>query len=98
MLLVSLDLLVAGSVVGALSSALFPMIVARALQGLASAAALMSASLGVGGALGLPVAAVVAEKADWHVLFWVSTALGAAALVLVVKLVRLIGVVRAYWE
>ena len=37
---------------------------------LGSAIALMSASLGVGGALGLPIAALVAQHADWHVLFW----------------------------
>jgi predicted MFS family arabinose efflux permease len=36
---------------------------------LGSATALMSASLGVGGALGLPAAAFVAERASWHVLF-----------------------------
>ncbi|RBM16250.1 MFS transporter [Prauserella sp. PE36] len=50
-----------------------------------SAIALMSGSLGVGGALGLPAAAFLAENADWHVLFWSSAGLGigAAALVLV---------------
>ncbi|MGR7003507.1 hypothetical protein ACU686_45260 [Yinghuangia aomiensis] len=32
--------------------------------------ALMSATLGIGGAVGLPVAAVVAQNADWHMLFW----------------------------
>lgn len=42
-----------------------------------SSIALMSASMGVGGALGLPFAAAVAEKADWHVLFWVATGLAA---------------------
>ncbi|HEY3501768.1 MAG TPA: MFS transporter [Actinocatenispora sp.] len=53
---------------------------------LGGATALMSASLGVGGALGLPAAALLAEHADWHMLFWVSAALGvvAAALVLTV--------------
>ncbi|MCC2032063.1 MFS transporter [Microbacterium sp. BWT-G7] len=43
------------------------------------AIALMSSSMGIGGALGLPIAAAVAEFADWRVLFW-GTA-GAAALV-----------------
>lgn len=37
---------------------------------LGSAVALMSSSLGIGGALGLPIAAVVAQSTDWHVLFW----------------------------
>nr|WP_272923728.1 MFS transporter [Streptomyces sp. SID3343] len=42
---------------------------------LGSAIALISASMGIGGALGLPISAAVAENADWRVLFW-----GAAAL------------------
>jgi MFS family permease len=48
---------------------------------LGSATALMSASLGVGGALGLPAAALIAERADWHVLFWTAAVLGALAAV-----------------
>ncbi|ASO20741.1 MFS family permease [Actinoalloteichus hoggarensis] len=108
MLLVSLILLVAGSVIGALSNTLAPMIVGRVLQGLAAgviplgisimrdelpaerlgaATALMSASLGVGGALGLPTAALLAEYTDWHVLFWASALLGALAAALVFTLV-----------
>ncbi|GAA1310152.1 MFS transporter [Saccharothrix xinjiangensis] len=108
MLLVSLALLVAGSVVGALSDALVPLIAARVLQGLAagviplgisimrdelpaerlgSATALMSASLGVGGALGLPAAALLAERLHWHVLFWAAAGLGAIAAALVAALV-----------
>jgi MFS family permease len=108
MLLISLVMLVAGSVTAALSDALAPMIVGRALQGLASgviplgisimrdelpaerlgsATALMSASLGVGGALGLPAAALIADNFDWHVLFWASAGLGVVALVLVPAIV-----------
>jgi EmrB/QacA subfamily drug resistance transporter len=108
MLLVSIVLLVSGSVVCALSDALVPMIVGRALQGLASgvvplgisimrdelpaerlagSTALMSASLGVGGALGLPTAALIADNFDWHVLFWASAAMGVIAFALVVSLV-----------
>ncbi|MFG2895693.1 MFS transporter [Streptomyces zaomyceticus] len=37
--------------------------------------ALMSASMGVGGALGLPFSAAVAENASWRVLFWVAAGL-----------------------
>ncbi|GAA2208827.1 MFS transporter [Nonomuraea monospora] len=54
---------------------------------LGSATALMSASLGVGGALGLPASVLLAERTDWHVLFWTSAAFGAVAAVLVVALV-----------
>lgn len=108
MLLVSVVLLVTGSVVCALSDALVPMIVGRVLQGLASgviplgisimrdelpaerlgsATALMSASLGIGGALGLPAAALLADTFDWHMLFWTSAGMGVVALVCVVLFV-----------
>jgi predicted MFS family arabinose efflux permease len=50
---------------------------------LASSIALMSASLGVGGAVGLPLSALVAENFDWHILFWSAAVLGAVALLLV---------------
>ncbi len=43
---------------------------------------LISSSLGVGGALGLPLSAVIAQKADWHVLFWSAAVLGVGALLL----------------
>lgn len=42
--------------------------------------ALVSATLGVGGALGLPLAALVAQSSDYHVLFWICVAGGAVAL------------------
>lgn len=42
-----------------------------------SAVAGISATLGVGGALGLPLAAWIAQDHDWHALFWTSTALAA---------------------
>jgi MFS family permease len=108
MLLVSLVILVAGSVLCGLSDSLTPLIVGRALQGLAAgviplgisimrdelpaerlsaSTALMSASLGVGAALGLPAAAVIADNLDWHALFWISAGLGAVVTLLVLTLV-----------
>jgi MFS family permease len=48
---------------------------------------LMSASLGVGGALGLPLSAVIAQHYDWRVLFWFATGLGVVALVMFATLV-----------
>jgi MFS family permease len=45
-----------------------------------SAVAMMSATLGVGGAIGLPVSAVVAQTSSWRVLFWLAAGLGAACL------------------
>jgi MFS family permease len=54
---------------------------------LGTATAQMSASLGVGGALGLPAAALLAGNFNWHTLFWLSAALGAIVFVLVVRFV-----------
>lgn len=111
--LVLLGLLVAGSVVAALSPTVVPLIVGRGLQGmgmgviplgisilrdtlpkerLGSAIALVSATLGVGGALGLPLSAFVTEHFDWHLLFWLAAALGAVVLVLIAVLVPESGV------
>lgn len=47
-----------------------------------SAVALMSSTVGIGAALGLPLAALIVEHADWHVMFWVTTGLGALGLAL----------------
>ncbi|HET8926493.1 MAG TPA: MFS transporter [Microbacterium sp.] len=52
-----------------------------------SAIALISATLGVGGALGLPISALITEYSDWHVLFWVAAGLGAIVFVLVLWIV-----------
>lgn len=48
---------------------------------------MMSASLGIGAALGLPAAAFLADHADWHLLFWTAAGFGGVAAVLVVTLV-----------
>ncbi|WP_236147387.1 MFS transporter [Mycolicibacterium sp. CH28] len=47
-----------------------------------AAMGLISASLGVGGALGLPLAALIAQKFDWHTLFWFVAGLGVCSLLL----------------
>ncbi|GAC46733.1 MFS transporter [Gordonia aichiensis] len=101
-------LLVVGSVVCALSDSVIPMIIGRAIQGLAMgfipvgislmrevtppritsmAIAAMSATLGVGGAIGLPLSAWIAQTWNWHALFWVAAALGAVVLALVIVVV-----------
>lgn len=52
-----------------------------------SAMAIVSATLGVGGAIGLPLAAAIAQWGNWHVLFWTAAGLGAAAIVGVLAIV-----------
>ncbi|NED79297.1 MFS transporter [Streptomyces sp. SID11233] len=51
---------------------------------LGSAMALMSSSIGVGGGLALPAAALVAQHTDWHTLFFGSAGLGVLAMGLTV--------------
>jgi MFS family permease len=104
----SAALLVAGSLICALSDSLLPMLSGRVLQGLAmgfipvgislmrevtppamtnTAIAAMSATLGVGGAIGLPLSAWVAEDFNWHALFWMSVGLAALMVLSVAFLV-----------
>ncbi|MFE2138157.1 MFS transporter [Streptomyces sp. NPDC059466] len=103
MLLMSLSVMVVGSLIAGFTSDLLVMIAGRALQGFAmgaiplgiglmrdmlpreklgSAMALMSSSIGVGGGLALPVAALVAQHADWHSLFFLAAGLGVVSIVL----------------
>ncbi len=56
-------------------------------RSLGGAVALVSATLGVGAAVGLPVAALIAQNLDFHYLFWLATLLGLACLALVVTIV-----------
>ncbi|QYJ05703.1 MFS transporter [Nocardioides panacisoli] len=100
--------LVVGSIVCALASSLWPMLVGRGLQGLAmglvpvgislmrevtpphlasTAIAAMSGTMGVGGAIGLPMSAAITQYGDWHAIFWVSGAVGLGALLLAVLFV-----------
>ncbi|MET8755527.1 MFS transporter [Streptomyces sp. NPDC004667] len=45
---------------------------------LSSSIALVSASMGIGGGIGLPLSAAVAQYADWRFLFWGAAALATA--------------------
>ncbi|TQF69453.1 MFS transporter [Rhodococcus spelaei] len=108
MLLVALAVMVAGSMLGAVSDDFLVVLVARALQGAAmgvvplgisimrdelpeekvgSGIALMSSTLGAGGAIGLPLTGVVAENLSWHWLFGGAAVLGVVELVAIWRLV-----------
>lgn len=54
---------------------------------LGSAMALMSSSIGVGGGLALPAAALVAQHSDWHALYLGAAGLGVLAIVLTLTVV-----------
>ena len=56
-------------------------------KNLGGAVALVSATLGIGGALGLPVAAVIAQTVDWHYLFWLALALSLGAIFFVATVI-----------
>lgn len=107
MLILLLFALFIGSVICALTTSLWPMLIGRSLQGVASAAvplgmailrdalsyervfggmAVVSATMGIGSAVGLPLAAFIARVADWHLLFWISAIL-ALSLIVAVMLV-----------
>ncbi|MFF7560095.1 MFS transporter [Streptomyces pseudovenezuelae] len=53
-----------------------------------SAVAMMSSTVGIGAALGLPLAAMVVQYADWHTMFWMTSALGALGVAAVSWAVR----------
>ncbi|MFC5754275.1 MFS transporter [Actinomadura rugatobispora] len=50
---------------------------------LSSSIALVSASMGIGGGLGLPIAAAIAEYSSWRVLFWGSAGMAMLVAVLI---------------
>lgn len=108
LVLVSLGLMVVGSLISGFTSDLMLMVVGRAVQGFAlgavplgigiirdelpperhgSAMALMSSSIGVGGALAIPLAALIAQHVDWHWLFFAAAALGAVAMAAILAVV-----------
>ncbi|MBM7513932.1 MFS family permease [Nocardioides cavernae] len=113
MIVVSLLVLLAGSLLGAVSDSLVALIAARSLQGFApalipigismmrdelpperigGAVALMSATLGIGGAVGLPLSGVIYETFGWQAVFWGSVVMAAVMLVLVLVVVPESGV------
>jgi MFS family permease len=54
--------------------------VAVPLRWVGLAIGVFSASVGIGGALNLPLSALIAENFDWHALFWFCAGLGVLAL------------------
>lgn len=113
MVVVSLVVLLVGSLLGAVSDSLVVLIAARSLQGFApalipigismmrdelpperigGAVALMSATLGIGGAVGLPLSGVIYDAFGWQAVFWGSVAMAAVMLVLVLAVVPESGV------
>lgn len=80
----NVGLLIAGRAIQGLSLAAIPLgisLLSSLLprERVGSAIAVISSMLGVGGALGLPLAGLVAEHADFHLLFWITAAAGAVA-------------------
>lgn len=78
--------LIAGRAIQGLSSSAVPLgisLLATLMprERVASSVALISAMLGVGGALGLPLAGLVAENWDWHVLCWITAGAGVLAFI-----------------
>ncbi|ALE06342.1 MFS transporter [Arthrobacter sp. ERGS1:01] len=53
----------------------------------ASAVALMSATLGIGSALGLPMAGVIYESLGWQAIFWISAGIGVLLIIAVLAVV-----------
>lgn len=101
-------ILTVGSVVAAMSSSIAPMLVGRALQGIAmgfipvgislireitppdlaaGSIAAMSATMGVGGAIGLPLSAWIADVGNWHALFWMEAGVALVITALTIFLV-----------
>jgi MFS family permease len=81
----NIDVMIAGRAVTGLSVAAIPLGISlvpgvQAGPRAGSGIAVISAMLGVGSALGLPLAGVIAEHADYHVLFWICVGGGAATL------------------
>ncbi|MET3774347.1 MFS family permease [Arthrobacter nitrophenolicus] len=84
--------LVIGRALQGFASALIPVAISimrdeLPKEKMGSAVALMSATLGIGSALGLPLAGVLYESLGWASIFWVSAAAGVPLLLAVVLVV-----------
>jgi predicted MFS family arabinose efflux permease len=85
--------MLAGRAIAGLSSAAIPLGISLLATVLpegrrGSATALISAMLGIGGALGLPLAGLIGDNLDYHVLYWIGFAGAAISAVLVFVLVN----------
>lgn len=88
----SLPLLIVGRALAGIGSCLVPVGISIMRDTLPAdrvggGVALMSATLGIGGAVGMPLAGVIFENLNWHALFWVSGAFAALMLALVLLIV-----------
>lgn len=86
----NITVMLIGRAIAGLSTAAIPLgisllaaVLPEARKG--SAVALVSAMLGVGGALGLPLAGLIADNFDYHVLYWIG-AIGAALSLVAIRL------------
>jgi MFS family permease len=82
----NIALLIAGRAIQGMAAAAIPLGISLLMttmpkERVASSVALVSAMLGVGGALGLPLAGFVAEHFSFHALFWITSFAGLVALV-----------------
>ncbi|WP_394554768.1 MFS transporter [Agromyces sp. MMS24-JH15] len=71
----SVEIMIVGRALQGIGSGMVPLAIALLRDAvpkerLSSAIATVSATLGVGGAIGMPLSAAVVEFADWRILFW----------------------------
>jgi len=107
-MLISMTMIVVGSLVAAIGGNFVALLIGRGLQGfaismipvgisimhdelpkekVASATALMSATLGIGSALGLPLSGLIFEHLGWPAIFWLSAIVGVLLIIAVAVVV-----------